>query len=145
MASERASEWVIPVGVVALGYYVVSQLFGSDAPPDPSHGGGGHVDAGDEDARPATFSESQAVTYADAIFQALRFFTEDEGAVVRTMLRAEVDADVRLLINAYGSRALNFGYLNRLTLPEAITAYLSASDIAAINDGYRAKGINFQF
>lgn len=71
--------------------------------------------------------------------------TEDEDAVVAAMTNDTVrnDADVLLIADAYGRRG-EFATPN-YTLPQAIRAYLEPSDIAAINETYRARGINIRF
>lgn len=142
--ADRDSSWVLPVGLLGLAAYFVNRWL-NPAPPDPSDGQGGHVDAAEEDDRPATFTESEARAYASQLVDAFRGFTEDEAAVIRILTRAQVTADVRLLVNGFGVQDLLTGYSSEYDLAQAVGAFVEPEEVAAINDNYRAKGIDFQF
>lgn len=114
--------------------------------PDPEDGPAGDVTAAGEDMRPATFTRAEAMGIASNIAAGLYGIGgEDEATVVRDLKKCLVTADVRLVVNAYGERALVLGWFVVRNLQQAVALYLAPSDIEAINADYRAKGIKYSF
>jgi len=132
------------VGVLALIAWQVYRFF-NPADPDPGSGPAGEVDAAEEDNRPATFTDAQAVGLADSLLSAFYGFTEDEGAIVDILTMCETTADVRLLVNAFGDRALLCAWFDNRVLNEAVRLYLSDDDIAIVNDRYLVRDIKYRF
>lgn len=138
--------WVVAGGIL----WGVYRFFNPDGP-DPGDGPAGPVDPLDPndpvhgDRRPATFTSAQAVGLANAFYAAVYggFIGEDENAMVRILTLCEVTDDVRLLINAYGSRE-TLGTME-LDLPGAVVAYLEPAQIAAVNSDYAGKSIIYRF
>lgn len=137
--SSDYSSYVLPVGLLILGWKVYDHFFGTKADP------GGTVTT---DPRPRTLDDATVKVYADAIDVAVwgsgvvGQAWEDEGVVVSVMTSAQNTADVVAIQNAYGYRGL---VLSPLDLTQTIVAYLSADDIAQINNDYQAKHITIQF
>ena len=103
---------------------------------------------GEEEGTPQgtqSFSAQFYSTTANAL-HALMFmdFTEDEAAIIRTMLLMRTTRDVELLVQAFGTRRF---FLETATgdLGAFLTRYLNADERHAINMGYARKGINYRF
>jgi hypothetical protein len=134
-------------GAVLLGN-VLDRIFPRETQP------GGDVTPGPGPTNPdgtpqrANLTQAQANSVADGIEAALYGTgvvmspTEDEAAVVDLMTVPLNDADVRLIMNAYGKRGT---ILAKYTLAAALASYLSASDRAEINQDYESKGIVIRF
>lgn len=135
----------LAAGAAFVGWKVYRFFY--PAAPDPGSGPAGEVDAlpqPEADKRPATLTEGEAVAIAAGLWTAFYdSFGEDEAAAAMLLGRARVTDDVRLIVNAYGTTSSVF--TPDKTLPEAVRRYLSASDIAAVNEDYREKGIHYQF
>lgn len=90
----------------------------------------------------------RAALYASSTFWTGPVFgdlTEDEAAVIAAMTNEVIqnDADVLLVVDAYGI----YGELMTpdYTLPQAINAYLTSSDVQEINSAYADRGISIRF
>lgn len=156
MAAQRKEinpNTVVAVGVVGVLGYAAWRMFGR-----PSGGGG--VDGPLLPPNvvvpvitvPPTMTRQDAQVIADVIYTAFYgdgFFwsgntTEDEAAVVAAMSLAGNDADVALIIDAYGVRGGRWSFHGDMNLVQAIVTFLSASDRAVLNDYYRSNGIGFR-
>lgn len=128
------------LGALLLG----DKVLGLFAPENP----GGDVDPAPEDANPATLSQTEADTLADQIEAAVwgtgvvESWTEDDEAFATCLMVPQNTADVRLLMNAYGSRGTHF---NQLNLTETVVAYLDQDYRDAVRADYAAKGITIRF
>jgi len=103
---------------------------------------------GETDADPQGVQSFSAQFYrstAEALY-ALMFmdFTEDEAAVIRTMLLMRTTRDVELLVAAFGTRRF-FADFASGTLSQFIVRYLDQDERHAINMAYARKGINYRF
>jgi len=103
---------------------------------------------GEEDGTPQgtqSFSAQFYSTTANALY-ALMFMdiTEDEAAIIRTMLLMRTTRDVELLVAAFGTRRF---FLETATgdLAAFLTLYLNTDERHAINLAYARKGINYRF
>jgi len=140
----QRSDNLVTYGLVAAGLFVAykfADLFGDEDP-------GGNVTPGQGDNRPATFDLATAGALADVIDVAfngnspiLSPWENDEAAAGALML-CQVTNDVRLLMNAYGTRGQ---ILSPLTLAQAVASLLDDDYRAAVNADYRAKGITITF
>lgn len=150
--TETQSRTVMTIAILAGGAVVLGNVMSRIFPPVALPGG--EVTPGPGPMNPdgtpqrANLTQAQANAIADGIESALYGTgvvmspTEDEAAVVDLMTVALNDADVRLIMNAYGKRGT---ILAKYTLASAIASYLSASDRAEINQDYEAKGIAIRF
>jgi len=140
----QRSDNLVTYGLLAAGLFVAYKfagLFGDEEP-------GGNVTPGQGDNRPATFDLATAGALADVIDVAfngngpiLSPWENDKSAAGALML-CEVTNDVRLLMNAYGTRGQ---ILSPLTLAQAVASLLDDDYRAAVNADYRAKGITITF
>lgn len=132
-----STDYVALAGIALVGFaaWKLADLFKGDD------------DASDSSRPPGTqtLTDVQVKSIADAIDWAFRGVAEDEGEVIRQLMKANTAVDVWAITKAFGSRRLLFGLSGPFTLPAAVSQYLSASDIERINADYRAKGINFAF
>ena len=132
----------LAVGAVGVGVYLALH---KKAPPPYYHEGLGEP----------TMSKDAARLNADTIYAAIygsgrwwdQTLDEDEPAIIMSLELAQNDADVALIIDAYGERCGAFWTLGSscLTLPGAISRYLSPSETDAINANYQRKGITFRW
>lgn len=98
----------------------------------------------------ATLTDAQAMAIADAVYTALfgdgsfwhGYFGEDEAAAMSALGNAANDADLALIAQAYGVRSSFWG--GTFNLWSALSTYLSASDISALNASWSARGISFR-
>lgn len=96
----------------------------------------------------ATLTATQAGQIADAIEAAIYgtgLFSapwEDEQAVIDALSKCRTDADLRLVMNAYGERGT---LLESRNLAETIAEYFDAPQIAALNAMLRNNGLTLQF
>ena len=89
---------------------------------------------------PAAYYEQAAVDLYTLLFEDI---IEDEDAIIAILQTMQTDSDVCELIRVYGLRAPF--YRANLSLPVSVSRWLSASDIAQVNQSYAAKGINYRF
>lgn len=143
----KASEVMPWLGLAAIAYVglkAVGLLEGAgadsgdttDAPPPLNEDGTAQV---------PTLSAMQLLAMATAIEWAVHGVSEDEDEVIRQLTKCMNDADVYALAQAYGVRRPSALPSSPLDLASTVTQYLSASDIAEVNDDYSYKGINFRF
>jgi len=139
-----SNDTLVRGGLLLGGLLLVNKVFGWFAPDNP----GGTVTPGLGDTRPATLDAVSANTLADRIevavwgTGAVEAWTEDEEEVASCLMVCRVTNDVRLLMNAYGSRGTHF---NKLNLTETVVEYLDNDYRAAVNADYQAKGITINF
>ena len=134
----------IGVGLLGLAAVLIyNKLF--PGPPDPRNGPAGIVDPAKDDARPATFTTAQAAGLANAFYAAIYagFFNEDEEVMRHILLQCQVTNDVKLLINAYGTRSTVATMA--LDLPGAVAAYMPVDMILGVNLKYAQRAINYRF
>lgn len=138
--------------VIAIAAYGVAKAFGvvggeDDAPYLPEG-----IDAPNVSV-PPTITAQHAQTLADRIYAAIYgdgtlwtgSTTENEDAVIAALAEAGNDADVLLIADKYGRRGGTWSTSGNLNLWGVVREYLSTSDIASINEYYRANGINIRF
>jgi hypothetical protein len=88
---------------------------------------------------------------ADQIYEDFRYSAISDNTADATyqICRAQNDADVATLIKTFGQRQETwFGVIpagGLKDLQQFVTSNLSGDQIAAINDNYSRKGINYQF
>lgn len=140
-SADKAGEWV-KVAMLGAGTYfgikILSSLT-SSGPPGPDEQSNANC------TEPATLSPQQLAAMAEAIEWALHGLTEDEAEVVRQIGKVNVCKDLQSLIVAFGQRRVTVLGTGPFSLPSAVSTYLSASDIDAINTDLARKGINFRF
>lgn len=142
MAQNREIPWV-PIGLTLGALLLYDKLFGS-TPYEP----GGDVFPAPNPPGAATLTAAQAGIIADAIEEAvwgggvIASPWEDDAAIAEQLLRAKNDADVRLLLNAYGRRGT---ILNPMGLAETIASYLDDEYRLQVNASYTARGISIQW
>lgn len=97
------------------------------------------------DIRPGalSYSPNNYIAWADALETALGGSTinENEEQIYDIMGLMLVDADYHQLVRAYGVRCTLLGWVNCLSLPQAIERYLSTSERAIINGFFRSNGM----
>lgn len=130
--------WLV-IGGLLLASNIVARIF-----PDTYDPGADNV--GDELDQEPTLSRERMTMLADIIHEALLGspWTEDEDSAIAAILYCNNDADIAGLISIFGTRQGGWGQPH-YTLPGAVRAFLSASDIARLNTGLTAKGITFLF
>lgn len=130
--------WLLVVGGLLMADKVLGIFSDANDPgsrPYPNPGGA-----------PRVLTDAQLRGYADSIEAALYGFwnwTEDEAEVVRILSGIPTDQDMVALVNVYGTRGT--ALLPSITLPAAVSAYLSPSDISTINAALSARGMQFRF
>lgn len=141
MAKGDASGYVLPLGLVALGFVLLDRVVPpTDEPPGPGEG-----PVGDHEQQEPTLSFERMNQLADTIDQALiQDFVEDEWAAMNALWECRNNADVAGLIAVFGSRSAG-PLLNSFTLPGAINYYLDPADKLILNAGLRALGITYTF
>lgn len=126
------------------GLLIADKVVGWFAPENP----GGDVPPAPEDPTAATMTQTEADTVADQIEAAVwgtgvvESWTEDDEAFAACLMVPRNTADVRLLMNAYGSRGTHFDKKN---LTETVVEYLDDDYRQAVRDDYAAKGITIRF
>lgn len=154
---EQKHTWAIYAALAIAGGLALKSFFGglfghgddggTSTPGGSSNPGGDQPPAPETDV-PPTLTAVQAGILADQIEAAIwgtsifGDWTEDEDLVIAAITQCQNDADVRVLMNAYGLRG---SILDKLNLPNTVDQYLSASDIAAINADFAGKGIKLRF
>jgi hypothetical protein len=97
-----------------------------------------------------TKSEGEWVIIADTIYNALRYsaLDDDKAAATYQIARVKNDADVALLLKAFGKRQ-EYAFGLPIGKPKSLQAFvrdnLSTAQINAINDNYFRKKIKFKF
>lgn len=97
-----------------------------------------------------TKTEGEWVIIADTIYNALRFsaLDDDKAAATYQVARVKNDADVALLLKAFGKRQ-EYAFGIPVGKPKSLQAFvrdnLSSTQINAINDNYSRKKIKFKF
>jgi len=139
----NAAQWLL-LGVIAyVGFNILDRLgnifAGLGAP-------------GASDSLPAmpgqSYPDARYLLLAERIYAAAfrPDFGEDEEAIIRALAEMKNDADVVALFNAYGSRSgpylVSPGPFN---LVQTVRAYLSPSQLAAVNVFFHRHGITAQF
>lgn len=77
-----------------------------------------------------------------------QLLSNNTSDAVYQMCRVQNDADVALLLQAFGTRQSHwFGLIGGklVDLPSFVAEQMSSSDINTINDNYARKGIKFRF
>jgi hypothetical protein len=144
MATRDSSTNVVRWLVIGGALLVADKVLGFFAPDNP----GGDVTPGTGDDRPATFTPSDAGVLADRIFNdvwgggLVATPWEKDEDFAATLMVPKVTNDVRMLMNAYGSRGDLF---SPQTLAETVADYLDADLRQAVADDYAAKGITIRF
>lgn len=136
-----AKEWV-NVAMLAAGTFFGIKILSSltdKGPPGPDEQSNANC------SEPATLSPQQLAAMAEAIEWAFHGLTEDEAEVIRQIGKVNVCKDLQALIVAFGQRRVSVFGIGPYSLPSAVSTYLSASDIDAINTDLARKGINFRF
>lgn len=140
----QSNDKLVTYGIIGAALVVAYKFTDLFSDPDP----GGDVTPGTGDTRPATFDRATAGALADVIDVAfngngpiLSPWENDEAAAGALML-CQVTNDVRLLMNAYGTRGQ---ILSPLTLAQAVSSLLDNDYRAAVNADYLAKGITITF
>lgn len=142
MAKQINSDYILPVGLVALGFAVLDRVL--PAPEEPPGPGDGSVGDPEEQEPTLTFERMQQL--ADIIDQALlqNPWGEDEQAAMNALWECRNDADVAGLIAVFGNRSEG-PLFPSFTLPGAVSYYLSDVDKYILNAGLRALGITYTF
>lgn len=97
-----------------------------------------------------TFSNSQAQTFASALFSAMDGWGTDEEAIFSVFKNCKNDADVLAIIKAFGQRANTAEILwtfdtMKGDLSALLRDELDSSDISKINTIFASKNIKFRF
>lgn len=149
--TQDQSRTITTLAMLAGGAIVLGNVLDRVFPPPIRPGGDvSPAVATNADGSPQTanMTQQQANAIADGIEAALygtglvMDIGEDEATVVDLMELCTNDADVYLVMNAYGARG---SWLWSITLAAAISKYLSASDRAEINSNFQSKGIAIRF
>lgn len=97
-----------------------------------------------------TKSKGEWQIIADQIYNDLKFsgIADNKSDAGYQVARVQNDADIALLIQAFGMRQESFFGINTgglQNLPQFIIGNLQKSEIAKINDNYARKNIKFRF
>ena len=97
-----------------------------------------------------TKSKGEWQIIADQIYNDLKFsgIADNKSDAGYQVARVQNDADIALLIQAFGMRQESFFGINiggLQNLPQFIIGNLQKSEIAKINDNYARKNIKFRF
>lgn len=85
-----------------------------------------------------TYSEADYTVFANKLYAAMKGLGTDEDAVFSVFQLMQTESDVRMLINAFGSKKGE-------TLSQWLLGDLSTADIAKINGILAYNGINYRF
>ena len=92
-----------------------------------------------------TYSQTQYQVYADKIYQAgVAWFGTDEVAIYSVFQAMKNDLDILKLINAFGSRRLEFSTVMG-NLAEFLYSEFDNKEITKLNSILAAQGIKYQF
>lgn len=100
--------------------------------------------------QPASFSQAQYNSWANALFIAMDGFGSDENSIYNIFKLLKNNADLLQLIKAFGIREISSGKFNpepnvKGTLIQCITSELNAYEISKINSILDKSGITFKF
>lgn len=112
----------------------------------------GGLDVSDVD-EPPTLTRQGARLLADTIFAAIYgsgdFWTgstgEREDVVIGALWQCRNDADVLLVIDAYGIRGGSWSLSGQMNLPATLVEYLDRAERETLNQGLSDRGINLRF
>ena len=92
-----------------------------------------------------TYSQTQYQVFADKIYQAgVAWFGTDEVAIYSVFQAMKNDLDILKLINAFGSRRLEFSTVMG-NLAEFLYSEFDNKEITKLNSILAAQGIKYQF
>jgi len=93
-----------------------------------------------------SYPPSNYKQFADQIQEAMQYTGTYFGVIYGIMKLMKNNLDVIQLVKAFGTRPVYFwGFTYNFTLPEALRDELSDSDIAKINNLFKAKKIKYRF
>lgn len=85
-----------------------------------------------------TITKTQAKTYADQLYTAMKGFGTDEDTIFTVFNRIETNDDLNLILSQFGIR-------DNETLPQWLIGDLSSSDRRKLNQILAGKGIDYAF